>query len=123
MSRPWIEGPHWVINPEFEDGREPATPLYEIRTLRERSTERDVGGKYEAGVADVSGDHTDPRTNDPERIKHTAYLFAAAEDLYGELEDRLAKTRCGCGHPACKRCKDDAETERVLAKARGEEQG
>ena len=123
MSRRWIEGPHWVIKTKYRDGFTPYTPDYGIQTLRTYGREEGVGGRYEAGVAIVSGDHTDPRTNDPERIKHTAYLFAAAEDLYDELEDRLAQTRCGCGHPACKRCEADAETERVLAKARGEEQG
>jgi len=65
----------------------------------------------------------DGGATDAEETIRTAYLFAAADELYDELEVRLAQTRCGCGHTACKRCEADAETERVLAKARGEEQG
>lgn len=49
-------------------------------------------------------------------------LAAAAPELLEELESRFEQTRCGCNHPACKRCKDDAETERVIAKAHGEQQ-
>jgi len=53
-------------------------------------------------------------------LKGNALLMAAAKELYEELESRYQQTRCGCGHPACKRCEDDRETERVLNKACGE---
>lgn len=49
-----------------------------------------------------------------------AALIATAPELYRELEARLDQTRCSCGQPACKRCQDDAETERVLAMAIGD---
>ena len=46
-------------------------------------------------------------------------LDKADEDvqmLIAELEDRYHSTKCGCGHPACKRCQDDADTLDVLKK-------
>ena len=49
-----------------------------------------------------------------------AHLIAAAPELYDELLDRYTQTKCGCAHPACRRCADDNDTEHVLAKARGE---
>lgn len=49
-----------------------------------------------------------------------AHLIAAAPELYDELADRYTQTKCGCDHGACRRCRNDRETERVLAKARGE---
>ena len=51
--------------------------------------------------------------------KEDAKLMAAAPELLEDLESRYAQTRCGCGHPACNRCEDDRETERVLRKAKG----
>lgn len=39
-------------------------------------------------------------------------------ELLVELQDRYQQTKCGCGHPACKRCRDDKLTESVLADAR-----
>ena len=39
-------------------------------------------------------------------------------ELLIELQDRYQQTRCGCGHPGCKRCREDAITEAVLANAR-----
>ena len=48
-----------------------------------------------------------------------AYLITTAPELLEDLESRYAQTRCGCGHPACNRCEDDRETERVLRKAKG----
>ena len=48
-----------------------------------------------------------------------ANLIAAAPELLEDLESRYAQTRCGCGHPACNRCEDDRETERMLRKAKG----
>ena len=39
-------------------------------------------------------------------------------ELLIELQDRYQQTRCGCGHPYCKQCRDDALTEAVLADAR-----
>ena len=46
-------------------------------------------------------------------------LAQADEDvqmLIAELEDRYYATKCGCGHPACNRCQDDADTLDVLEK-------
>ena len=51
--------------------------------------------------------------------KEDTQLMAAAPELLEDLESRYAQTRCGCSHPACNRCKDDRETERVLNKAKG----
>ncbi len=39
-------------------------------------------------------------------------------ELLVELQDRYQQTRCGCGHPGCKRCREDKLTESVLADAR-----
>ena len=55
-----------------------------------------------------------------EQHEHNAHLIAAAPELYDELLDRYTQTKCGCAHPACRRCADDNDTEHVLAKARGE---
>lgn len=33
---------------------------------------------------------------------------AAMVNLYVHLQDRLESTRCGCKHPACSKCGDDA---------------
>ena len=49
-----------------------------------------------------------------------AHLIAAAPELLEELESRYVDAKCGCGHPACKRCRDDQETERIINKAKGE---
>ena len=49
-------------------------------------------------------------------------LIAAAPELLEELESRYVDAKCGCGHPACKRCRDDQETERIINKAKGEEE-
>lgn len=43
-------------------------------------------------------------------------LIAAAPELLEELLYRYEQTKCGCGSPGCKRCKDDAQTEKVLRK-------
>lgn len=32
----------------------------------------------------------------------------------GVLRERIAQTACGCGHPACRRCQDDAADRLVL---------
>lgn len=42
-------------------------------------------------------------------------LAAHVERLREELRDRAVQAWCGCEHSACKRCRDDADTERVLA--------
>jgi len=42
-------------------------------------------------------------------------LAAHVERLREELRDRAVQAWCGCEHPACNRCKDDADTEKVLA--------
>ena len=60
--------------------------------------------------------------NDPPRdVECTTCAPKNATELYQELLDRYTQTRCGCGHPACKRCRDDRDTEAVLARARGED--
>ena len=51
-----------------------------------------------------------------------ANLIATAPELLEDLESRYVQTRCGCDHPACNRCEDDRETERVLRKAKGGEE-
>jgi len=47
----------------------------------------------------------------------------AMVDLIDELADRLQSMAiqrdCRCGHPACKRCKEDRLTQEVLAKVKG----
>ena len=40
--------------------------------------------------------------------------------LLEELEDRYHDTKCGCGHPACRRCQADERTLAVINKAKGE---
>ena len=55
-------------------------------------------------------------------IEANAKLIAAAPELLEDLESRYVQTKCGCGHPACNRCEDDRETERVLRKAKGGEE-
>lgn len=49
-----------------------------------------------------------------------AHLIAAAPDLLEMLELMAAQHRCGCRHPACKRCADDDECTAAIAKAKGE---
>ena len=39
-------------------------------------------------------------------------------ELLIELQDRYQQTRCGCGHPHCKQCRDDQITRSVLEDAR-----
>ena len=51
-----------------------------------------------------------------------AHLLAASKRLYEQLAYMAAQHKCGCKHPACKRCEDDAENEAVLAAARGEKE-
>lgn len=47
-------------------------------------------------------------------------IISERDDLLRELEARFAQTKCGCGHPKCNRCKDDAQTQAVIDRARGE---
>ena len=49
-----------------------------------------------------------------------ALLIAAAPDLLAELEYRYEQGKCGCGHAACDRCKDDLYTLSVIKRAKGE---
>jgi len=49
-----------------------------------------------------------------------ARLLAAAPDLLAELEYKYEQGKCGCGHPACDRCKDDLYTSSVIKRAKGE---
>ena len=46
-------------------------------------------------------------------------LRPASLYLIEALEDRYSQTRCGCGHPHCKRCEMDRESEAAIEKARG----
>lgn len=48
-----------------------------------------------------------------------ARLIAAAPDLLEMLELMAAQHRCGCRHPACKRCRDDDECAAIIARAKG----
>lgn len=41
-------------------------------------------------------------------------------ELLEELEDRYHDTKCGCGHPACRRCQADKRTIAVINKAKRE---
>lgn len=49
--------------------------------------------------------------------RRDAELVAAAPELFEELKHRYESGLCGCGHPACSKCKDDAQTLEVLQKA------
>lgn len=42
-------------------------------------------------------------------------LRAENRNLKDELFDYYTQNKCGCGHPACKRCRDDRFVEDVLA--------
>lgn len=53
-----------------------------------------------------------------EECRAISDLIAAAPDLLEDLQSRYEQTRCGCGHPACNRCEDDAQTARVLIQAK-----
>ena len=46
------------------------------------------------------------------RLQHCERRLAQAEDLYQCL---LGCHRCGCQHPACSRCRDDADIRAALA--------
>ena len=59
---------------------------------------------------------------DTDRCTANTHLFAASKRLYEQLAYMAAQHKCGCKHPACKRCEDDAENEAVLAAARGEKE-
>ncbi len=48
---------------------------------------------------------------------HVHRLQHVALTVLRELQDRYEKTQCGCDHPHCKRCKDDAKTFRVIGLA------
>ena len=58
----------------------------------------------------------------PEYDELIAHLLAASKRLYEQLAHMAAQHRCGCKHPACKRCEDDRDNEAILAAARGEKE-
>jgi hypothetical protein len=41
------------------------------------------------------------------------------DKLLDALEHMACHHRCGCGHPACKRCADDRINEEVIASVKG----
>ena len=100
-EKPWTEGP-WTKGPLGGVERKDDSEVVCFRSV----TTLAAGSEQKIAEAEAN-----------------TVLIATAPELYDELADRLAQTRCGCGHPACKLCEADAETERVLAKARGEGQG
>ena len=53
-------------------------------------------------------------------ISERDWLRKEKAELLEELEDRYHDTKCGCGHPACRRCQVDARTLAVINKAKGE---
>lgn len=52
------------------------------------------------------------------KVLANSRLIASAPELLDDLESRFAQTKCGCNHPACNRCQDDQETERIINKAK-----
>jgi len=44
---------------------------------------------------------------------------SVASALLEDLESRYIDSRCGCGHPACKSCRNDEETATLIAWAKG----
>jgi len=95
-----LGGPTWC---EKCESYHPALPFCPILRVRE-ALERRINMSYSVGGGNVEAN---------------ANLIAAAPELLEDLESRYAQTKCGCGHPACNRCEDDRETERVLLKAKG----
>ena len=65
---------------------------------------------WETGSAEVGGLYAADQVR----------LIAAAPDLLAELEYKYEQGKCGCGHPACDRCKDDLYTLSVIKRAKGE---
>jgi hypothetical protein len=71
-----------------------------------------------AGAYTVAGCcYLDTGVKSAEEAAANARLIAAAPDLLDQLKGMAAQHRCGCGHPACKRCADDRENDRVIALA------
>ena len=67
-----------------------------------------------------------PRIQQPQclegywRIKSDVTAFIeVGRELLEDLESRYYETLCGCGHPACKSCRGDEETAKLLARAKG----
>ena len=46
-------------------------------------------------------------------------LSAESSRLREALEDRYSQTKCGCGHPACRRCQMDEDTRAALEGGEG----
>jgi len=96
--------------------------------------------KHTPGPWDVEGPETDPLHRcictiangyavvatdaNPDQYDEgaDARLIAVAPELLEELEDRYHDTKCGCGHPACRRCQADARTLAVIIKAKGQQE-
>lgn len=49
-----------------------------------------------------------------ELVQREAELEAEVERLREQLSVMAAQHRCGCGHPACNRCRDDVDNRDVL---------
>lgn len=45
---------------------------------------------------------------------HMAEMAVTVERLREQLSAMAAQHQCGCGHPACNRCRDDADNREVL---------
>ena len=75
--------------------------LRHLRSLIER--ERTHAGETAAGILLAAT---------LARLQHCERRLAQAEDLYQCL---LGCHRCGCQHPACSRCRDDADIRAALA--------
>lgn len=58
---------------------------------------------------------------DEEEHDANVSLIVAAPCMLARLESMAAQHACGCGHPACKRCKDDRMNQEVIARAKGDD--
>lgn len=61
----------------------------------------------------VYGDHESIKTTQRYVLERDE-LAATVERLREQLSAMAAQHQCGCGHPACNRCGDDADNQEVL---------
>lgn len=54
--------------------------------------------------------------NSPDRVLQ---LLDLINELADRLQSMMIQRDCRCGHPACKRCKEDRLTQELLAKVKG----